>query len=366
MDLDYQPEAIKKKKRHPLVIFIWVLIGLIAIAAGGYLFVNYQFEARAESDLAKQDFKVEQGEGVNQISQALVEQGFLENNFYFDFYVWSKQAEDKIRAGVYELSKSMSVKEIASVLIDGSVSAEGKAVIPEGWNNQEIADYLANLKGRSTDGDDSEKNAAKRGFAETFLAETDNPAKYEFYGKEQIPAGQSLEGFLFPDTYQVFQSFSATEIITKMLENFDRRLDSELRAQISSSGKSLYEVLTMASILEKEVTTYEDRQIVAGIFYKRMENNWPLESDATVNYATGKSERQPSYQDTLIDSDYNTYKNRGLPPGPICNPGLETVSAALNPIASEYWYYLNDENGQSYFSKTYQEHLANKNKYLKD
>ena len=147
-----------------------------------------------------------------------------------------------------------------------------------------------------------------------------------------------------------------------MLSNFERKMIPELKSQMQEKGKSVFEIITMASMLEKEVRSLEDKKIVSGILWKRMEAGMPLQIDATVNYITDKSDPGVSIKDTKIDSPYNTYKYPGLPKGPISNPGMDSIIAALEPIKTSYWFYLSD--GTTHFSKTLQEHAANKAKYL--
>ncbi len=169
---------------------------------------------------------------------------------------------------------------------------------------------------------------------------------------------------MFPDTYRIFKNATAQDIIEKMLDNFDQKISSELRTEISKQNKSIFDIITLASIVEKELSADEDRAIAADIFYRRMEIGMPLQSDATVNYVTGKKETRPSVDDTHTDSLYNTYQNRGLPPGPISNPGLSAIKAVIYPKANNYYYFLTTEEGDVIYSRTNDEHAENKAKYL--
>ena len=149
-----------------------------------------------------------------------------------------------------------------------------------------------------------------------------------------------------------------------MLDNFEVKFTDQMKEDAKNGNMSIYEIVTLASIIEKEVRTEEDRKIVAGIFYDRLNNNVGLQSDATVNYVTGKQALQPSADDIEVDSPYNTYKYRGLPPGPISNPSLSAIKAAIYPEKSDYFYFLTKQDGTTVFSKTYEEHLENKRKFL--
>jgi UPF0755 protein len=147
------------------------------------------------------------------------------------------------------------------------------------------------------------------------------------------------------------------------LNNFDNKLPPELREEIAKQKKTIFEIITMASVIEKEARG-EDMALISDIFWRRIGEGIALQSDATVNYATGKYETQPSLDDLEIDSPYNTYKYRGLPKGPIGNPGLEAIRAAIYPKANNYWYFLHTKDGQTIYSRNFNEHKANKLKYL--
>ena len=223
--------------------------------------------------------------------------------------------------------------------------------IIEGWDNKEVSAYLV------------DKNfLSENGFTEA--AGADSPLIKEFDFLQDKPANVDLEGYLFPDTYRIFKNSDSYDIIRKMLANFNAKLTPELRQEIVKQKKSFFEVLTLASIIEKEVSEPEDMKMVADIFYKRLKAGIALQSDATVNYATGKSLIQPTYQDLSVNSLYNTYRYPGLPPGPISNPGINALKAAIYPTPNPYYYFLTTESGQAIYSKTYEEHLINKNKYL--
>jgi UPF0755 protein len=150
-----------------------------------------------------------------------------------------------------------------------------------------------------------------------------------------------------------------------MLDNFNKKLTPELVTEINKQQKTVHEIITLASIIEKEVSNDNDRKLVADIFYKRLEKGIGLQSDATVNYVTGKSTTRPSAQDLAVDSPYNTYKYKGLPPGPISNPGISAILAAIYPTSNPYFYFLTTPDGKVIYSKAYQEHLQAKAQYYK-
>lgn len=178
------------------------------------------------------------------------------------------------------------------------------------------------------------------------------------------PKSASLEGYLFPDTYRFFEDSTPEQVVAKLLENFNAKFSDSLRTSLTSQGRDVYETVILASIVERELQTDADRAKAADIFLRRIEAGIPLQSDATVNYVTGKSALQPTYDDLQIDSPYNTYKYPGLPPGPIGNPGLSALRAAVNPEANPYYYFLTGTDGKTHFAKTLEEHVLNRQKYL--
>jgi len=177
----------------------------------------------------------------------------------------------------------------------------------------------------------------------------------------EIPAAADLEGYLFPDTYQLPENASIDDLITPALENFSAKLDLLGREKIAAKNLSVRDTVIMASILEKEVRTLEDKKIAAGILWKRLGAGMPLQTDATLLYYKAGS---PDHINKDLDSPYNTYKHTGLPPGPVCNPGFDSLEAAIEPVQTDYWYYLSAADGATVFSKTYDEHLQNIARYL--
>ncbi|OGH61109.1 MAG: hypothetical protein A2848_02200 [Candidatus Magasanikbacteria bacterium RIFCSPHIGHO2_01_FULL_50_8] len=187
-------------------------------------------------------------------------------------------------------------------------------------------------------------------------------AQFDFLRSK--PRGISLEGYLFPDTYEISLRGGASELVSTMLKNFDRKFTPAMRADAAGAGRTIHEVVTVASILEKEVRGARDRRMVADILWRRADAGWGLQVDASVNYVTGKSGRFTSAADRASLSAWNTYKHRGLPPGPIGNPGVATLEAALEPEQNKFWFYLTAPDGTVHYGRTLEEHNANK-KYLR-
>jgi UPF0755 protein len=244
--------------------------------------------------------------------------------------------------------------------------------ILEGWTSRDIGQYLESFGQWSgeefldaagwpqTDYRRDKTKPPREDLSDQFSFLADKP---EYYG---------LEGYLFPDTYRIYASSTVTEIIEKMLVNFDRKLTPTMRAEIEKQGRTIYEVITMASLVEKEAPIdystdgHRDARIIAGIFWHRLKIGQALQSDATLSYILSDNNPRHSGQELEIDSPYNTYKYRGLPAGPICNPGLAAIEAAIYPLDTDYNYFLTPtDKKEVIYARTYEEHLSNKNKYLR-
>jgi UPF0755 protein len=267
-------------------------------------------------------FSIEKGQGLFEIGKNLEKERLIKSKIFFDFYVILIRKEKNLQAGKYFLSSSMNIPQIAQKIISGDI-AKVKVTIPEGFTVREIEERLG----------------------------------------IELP-GDNLEGYLFPDTYYFPIDVSGEEVVKIMRENFEKKI-SPYKEEIEKSGKTIQEIIIIASLIEKEVKTKEEKKLVSGILWKRLKNGIPLQVDATITYITGKKTAKISLEDLQIDSPYNTYKYKGLPPGPICNPGLESILAALYPKDSDYWYYLSTPDGKTLFFKTLEEHNLAKAKYLK-
>lgn len=345
---------------------------VILIAVLGFVYFLNQISTPASKESREKLFVIASGQGVKEISANLKKEGLITNDFVFQTYIWLKKYGNRLQAGEYQFAQNLNMVDLTRMLVSGEALSKERIVkIIEGWSSSQIAEYLAQFYVEDNRGKNLSEQKLKEEFTSAFLeavATFDSreiiPGKtYSFLSDK--PAEQGLEGFLFPDTYRIYKKAEVAHIIEKMLDNFNLKLNEELRNQITKEEKTIFEVITLASIIEKEVRTAKDKKIAAGIFYKRLEQGIPLESDATVNYVTGKQALQPSIADTKTESLYNTYLYLGLPPGPISNPGLSSIEAAIYPEDSDYLYFLTKPDGSTVFSKTYEEHLQNKNKYLK-
>lgn len=328
------------------------VIGLVAFAAALFLFSLFYGSAITEKS-GNRIFIVEAGWGVKDISLNLREQGIIGSSFVFESYVLLKDWEKLLKAGKYEFEVGVTVAEIAEMLVQGRVVNEDIAVtIPEGFTLRQIEETLR------------ENGILLNSSLESFRI-------HDFAGEEDLeylsgfPADKNLEGFLFPDSYKFNPAQGNKAIIRKMLRNFNGNVEENLRRGIERQGLTLYEGMTLASILEREVPTYKDRKIVAGLLLKRMRYGMPLQVDASLTYVTGRGSLTLTKDDLASDSPYNTYKYKGLPPTPISNPGTISLWAVANAQSSPYWFYLSKSDGTTVFSQTFEEHVAAKNKYLR-
>ena len=312
----------------------------------------------------KTTFLIERGQNLFEIASNLEKEKIIKSKFFFNFYVFLRMSQNKLQAGEYFLNSSMSIRSIVDKIISGD-TAKTIITIPEGWNLRDIGWYFEN-KGMFQ----AEELFELVGFPLiNYSINIDLPKPKDFSSDHDFlkdkPRNISLEGYLFPDTYEIVLGAELEEIVRKMLANFNKKLTEELKKEIQKQGKSIFEIITMASLIEKEVKTLEDKKIVSGVLWKRLSAGIGLQVDATITYITGKKSVRISKQETEIDSLYNTYKYRGLPLGPISNPGLESIEAAIYPENSDYWYYLSTLEGETIFSETLEKHNIAKAKYLK-
>lgn len=331
--------------------FFKVIIALLILAAiGGFFYFRNQVYFSHGEHSGTKIFKIEKGQGNGEIAANLEKEGLIAGKIYFYYYLRSRNLTNKIFPGEYQLSGSMAIPEIAAVITNPEEKFI-KITFPEGWTAKKMAERLNinSLPGNEFLSLVSRPNAELLG-------------KFDFFLDK--PGSAALEGYLFPDTYFFPPDYNGEKILIKILTNFNNRLNDGLREEIGKQGKSIYEILTMASIIEGEVKTEADRKIVSGIFWNRIKNGQALQSCATLAYILGVNKKQYSFEDTRTDSPYNTYLIKGLPPGPISNPGLVSIKAAIYPTQSDYNYFLSDpETGNTIFSRTIEEHNANKVKY---
>lgn len=296
----------------------------------------------------KKDYVVyiESGDSARMFANKLSEKGLNFNTFIFSKLINLRNVDQKIKVGQYSFIGPISMWQVVEQIAT-TKSTEVKITLIEGWSAKQIATYLE-----------------KQGIIKTdeFLDYINNPPK-SLYSKYTFLNNQKgLEGYLFPDTYFVYKNITTEELVDLFLKTFEKKVGPEFNG---NWPLDFYNKLTLASIVQGEVGNNKDMAMVADIFIKRLNVDMPLQSDATVNYITGKGMASPLISDTEIQNPYNTYRNKGLPPTPISNPGVQAIKAVISPLANPYYFFLTTKEGEAIYSKNFNEHVANKNKYLK-
>lgn len=330
--------------------FIIIFILLLTVLLSGFFYFRHKVYNSHGVSEKNAIFRIEKGQGNGQISSNLEKERFISGKIYFWLYLKTHGLLDKIYPGEYLLSGKMTIPEI-SFIITNPEKVYKKVLFPEGLTAKKMSEKL---KEEGFDG-------------ENFLNLVKNSPQSiisDYSILSEKPSQSTLEGYLFPDTYYFSKDATPEGILRKILSNTDAKISEEIKNKAKSQDKSLFQILTMASIIEKEVASDTDREIVSGIFWNRIGTGQPLQSCATLSFILGENKKQYSLEDTEIDSPYNTYQNRDLPPGPISNPGISAILAALNPKETNFNYFLSDPStGKIIFSATLEEHNANKAEY---
>lgn len=331
----------------------WLIIGIILLLIyAGYQYSRYNYIISTPvdpSDTQSSSFIIKKGESTSQIAQNLKEKNLILDEGTFKLFAKLSGKDRSIVAGRFSLSSSQTIPTILDVITDNRQS-EVVLTVPEGSTVTNIDQELVEL------------GLIETGEFIKAVTSFNQYDKYPFLDKESIKnLIYPLEGYLFPDTYFISANdFYSENLIQLMLQNFQAKL-TEITNQ--PTERSLREYIIMASILEQEVNTSNDMPIVAGILWKRLDSGWMLGADATLLY--NKDNREINYSDLQEDNPYNTRNRTGLPPGPITNPGLQTIKAAMFPQNSPYYFYLTTlDTGEVIYSVTNEEHNANKQKYL--
>lgn len=317
-----------KKSLIFIVILAIIVVSAWLIYKEGSLAVN-------PKDTTSKIFVIKPGESVDSIARNLANEGLIRNRVIFYMVVKKEGFEKNIQAGDFRLSPSMDLYTVAETLTHGTL--DNWTTIIEGLRKEEIAQII------SKDFDIPEVEFIK----------------------------QAPEGYLFPDTYLIPSEATVEQVISIMTNNFDSKYTPDIQAKADKLGLSKEQVVILASIVEKEALT-KDRIEIASILLRRFKDDYPLQADATVQYALGYQTATKKWwkgavtlDDLKIESPYNTYVNEGLPAGPICNPGFASIEAVVNADPSTpYYFYLHDINGNTYYARTYEEHQANIKKYL--
>ncbi|PWK05097.1 endolytic transglycosylase MltG [Tumebacillus permanentifrigoris] len=331
----------------------WLLFALsILLLGGGLYYVQNQLQPPNTSGQAV-EINIEEGATAATVGQRLAELNMIKNPTLFKWYLSYQGTSANLKIGKYYLKQGMSTEEIARVLVEGDAKFNTvKFTIPEGLTVEQIGDALV------------KQNVVKD--KQAFLNEVDKGAFDNAFVKE-IPANTGikhrLEGYLFPETYEVYQDATPHQVVETMLRQTQATMSAEWQEQLKKQGLSLHSALTIASLVEREARVDQERSIISGVIQNRLKAEPPmkLQIDATVQYILGKQKETLLFKDLEIESPYNTYLHEGLPPGPIAAPGRNSIQAALYPAAHDFYFYVtkNDGTGGHYFAHTFEEHEKN-------
>ncbi len=330
-----------------LLAGISLSIAVIAV----YCFANAAWRAVPETGADDITITVDEGSSFAEVAANLGTHNIASP---FWIRVYAKLFDNPtVYPGNYVLVQGMSYRAILSEL-HGIDADSVRLTIPEGFSLIDMGERIHTVLPEISIEEWAIATSAKSALAsDPFIIASGKPATVD------------LEGYLFPDTYEFLIEVTAEEIAEKMLRTMETRINTIGAATGDAEGMSVHEVLTLASIVEKEVRTAETMKNVADIFLKRLDIGMALQSDATINYIIDGDNPSPLYSDLEVESPYNTYKHAGLPPGPIAAPGLNALNGVLHPAQNEYYYFLTTNAGAIYYAKTYDQHLENKRKYLK-
>ncbi len=329
--------------------FVFRIFGILVVLVFvlGSAFV-YDAWLRMPGENAKEiSFEVASGENAGMISRRLEEARIISSAPWFEWYLRFTGQGTRFQAGSFALLPGMSFSALASALTDAG-SREIQITIPEGYTLKQIEETV------------------RRAFPDITAVDWQgavgpaSPLKDSKAILAGVPPSLDLEGYLFPDTYRFRNNATALEIASRMIDTLDRRLREN-----AVPVDDLHTLLTLASIVEREVRRVDDMRNIADIFEKRLAAGIPLQADSTVNYVTGSTKTSVTFEETKIDSPYNTYRYPGLPPGPISNPGMNAILAVLHPADNPWYYFLTTSDGRVIYARTFSEHVANKQKYLR-
>lgn len=335
---------------------LFAVLAFAALAVALYFFannyINENLEAVDRTDDTKIVVEIPSGSTTDNIAQLLYENNLIKNKLAFKYYAEKTGRDMLLKAGNFVLSRNMNADELLQALIKGGSSGNtANITVIEGLTLEDAAKSISEQLGLNYDKLLDVMNNASM-FKDDFEFLKDNPDI------------QNLQGYLMPDTYNVYINSSEEDIIKVLLSQFDEFYLDEIKPRMEKSKLSFEEVINLASIVEKEALLDEERDEVAAVFLNRLDIDMKLQSCATVNYAHGEWKERLTYEDIAIDSPYNTYVVEGLPPSPINSPGRVSIIAVLEPADVDYLFFVAKGDGSHYFSKDYDEHINAANEYL--
>jgi UPF0755 protein len=337
---------------------------IVVLTLGGVLYLGYSLASRfadsPETVSARTVvFTIPAGATTADIGRDLKELKLIQSEVLFEVLVARRDLDGQLRQGAFMLRPNMSLDEILDTFRQAAV-VEQTITFPEGWRLEEMASRI----GGQTDIDQAE-------FLQIATEESSSFAG-DFSFIEMLPPGHSLEGYLFPDTYQVDSGTTARDLVRRMLQRFEQVVDASLRSAAAEAGLDVHELITLASIIEREAMRDDERALISGVFHNRLAQGVLLQADPTVQYVLGQDgsggrwwKRDINRSDLQTPSKYNTYVTGGLPPGPIAAPGLKSITAAANPANTSYLFFVARGDGSHEFARTNEEHEVNMKRYLK-
>ena len=369
--------AKKKKKSRLKGFLVTVLVLLILLGAGGFFGLRYAESALQPVDPSSKQYmtvQIPDGSNAQEIGSTLEKSGVIKNGLVFTLYVKYKNYNE-LKSGYYNLQKSMSVEDVIKELQKGGTPEPQEVTlasltIPEGYTLEQIAQTVGQLQGNFKEALTAEAFLAKVQ-DENFIAQevTKYPNLLESLPTKDSGVRYRLEGYLFPATYTIKENTTVESLIDEMLAAMDKNLSSHY-ATIKEKNLTVNELLTIASLVEKEGAKTEDRKLIAGVFYNRLNLGMPLQSNIAILYAEGKLGQNISLSDdaaidTSIDSPYNVYTKVGLMPGPVDSPSLDAIESSINQTKSDYLYFVaNVQDGKVYYSTTLEEHDRNVQEHI--
>ncbi len=338
------------------IFFGLVMVGIIVVI-GLSIYFFFELGQRPSTKDDQYLFSISKGDTFSAITDALYKEKLIRNTFVFRVRAKLWDVESKVQSGTVTLRRNMTVDEVLEAISSVRLNDRNVTIL-EGWRLEQIAQQLAD-----------------NGWDKNKFIKAVREESWDFGFLNDKPAGASVEGFLFPDTYKIPANFTESQIVEMMLRRFGDQFDKNLRDK-SRDLNGIYKTVILASLIEREAAKADERPKISSVFYNRLKLNMKLQTDPTAQWARdtvvytqekalAKWWTEPSKEDINIESPYNTYKINGLPPGPICNPGLASLRAAVEPYSTDFLFFVatGDRDGSHAFAKTLEEHNQNIKKY---
>lgn len=349
-----QPPRRRRSRRQKnggcagTVVYVIAVLGISVILSLAAIFVANDVFAFVKENAVK-EITVSENTDLLSLAKQLDDEGVINYGTIFKLYVRVKGDNQGVLAGSYSLNPNMDYGQIIDTLVNASSTETMKITVPEGYSIAQIRQLLLDEHVCTEDALDEVLNTYS--------------FKHEFL-KDELPAEEGwLEGYLFPDTYEIYKgNATVVDTINKMLNNFESKYDDDIKTGAETLGRSMHDIVTIASLVEREAQVDSERAKIAGVIYNRLNNpsEFPyLQVDASVLYGLGRTSGPLSQEDLASDTPYNLYTKQGLPPGPICNPGYASLYAAAHPEQHNYYYYVAMPDGSHLFANSYEEHQTN-------